>query len=91
MSSKRSKQGQKKKATDPSDKRSGHSKALTPPTELRELARLRVGHVMELFALSHSSLYKRMQSGAIPRPDGYDGKRPYWRVSTIRRFLEEPQ
>ena len=91
MSSKRSKQGEKKKATYPNDKRSGHSKVLTPTTELRELGRLRVGHVMELFALSHSSLYKRMQSGALPKPDGYDGKRPFWRVSTVRALLEKPE
>ena len=94
MSSKRSKQGETKKLkADPSNKGSkagsGHSKVLTPPAELSDLTRLRVGHLMKLFALSHSSVYKRVQSGQIPRPDGYDNRRPYWRTSTVRPFLEK--
>ena len=70
-------------------KRSGHSKPLAPPASLGDLARVRVGHLMSLLGIAHSTVYERLDSGAIPPPDGHDGRRPFWRVSTVRAFLEK--
>ena len=49
-------------------------------------ARLRVGHMMSLFGVSHSTLYKRKKAGALPQPDGDDG-RPYWLTTSVRPLL----
>ena len=48
---------------------------------------LRVGHLMTLFSVSHSTLYKHIKHGQVPEPDGRTGKRPYWRTETIRVAL----
>ena len=66
----------------------GHAKALPVPNDLSDLRRLRVGHVMSLLSISHATLYARLQTGTIPKPDGRDGRRPYWRTATIRTLLE---
>lgn len=68
--------------------RCGHARPLPVPQELQGLARLRVGHVMAVFAVSHSTLYSRLKDGTIPLPDGRDGSRPFWRLATIRAVLE---
>ena len=64
-----------------------HAKPLAVTGELSELTRLRVGHLMSLFAISHATLYARMREGKIPKPDGMDGRRPYWKTATIRVYL----
>lgn len=48
--------------------------------------RVRVGHMMTLLSVSHSTLYERIKSGTIPKPDGKDG-RPYWHTSTVQALL----
>jgi|JI6StandDraft_1071083.scaffolds.fasta_scaffold78913_2 hypothetical protein len=50
--------------------------------------RVRVGHMMTLLSVSHSTLYERIKSGAIPKPDGKDG-RPYWHTSTVQTLLSK--
>jgi hypothetical protein len=65
----------------------GHAKPLPLPHELNDLRRLRVGHVMSLLSISHATLYARLQTGTIPPPDGRDGRRPFWKVSTIKTLL----
>ncbi|MFO1397413.1 MAG: hypothetical protein U1F48_10150 [Burkholderiales bacterium] len=70
-------------------KKQGHAKPLPTPNGLHDLARLRVGHLMNLLAISHSTLYARLLTGTIPKPDGRDGKRPYWKTSTVRALLGE--
>lgn len=62
----------------------GHCKPLPfDPADLRKPGRLRVGHLMALFELSHSTFYKHVAAGLIPKPDGYDFKRPFWFTATI--------
>lgn len=56
--------------------------------DLNKPGRLRVGHLLTLFSISHSSLYARIKQGSFPGADGYDGSRPYWRTSSIRPLLE---
>jgi hypothetical protein len=69
-------------------KKRGHAKPLPVPHELGDLKRLRVGHLMSLLSISHATLYARLLTGTIPKPDGKDGKRPYWKTSTVRALLD---
>lgn len=68
--------------------RRGHPAPLPISDVLGGLKRLRVGHLINLLAISYATLYARLHTGSLPRPDGYDGKRPFWRTSTVRAFLE---
>ena len=43
----------------------GHTKAQAPVISLSEPGRLRVAHVMALFAISHSTLYPRHTRGPL--------------------------
>ena len=67
----------------------GHTKAKPPLISLHEPGRLRVAHLLALLGVSHSTLYQRMDAGSYPKPDGYDGKFPFWKTSTIKRFIGE--
>jgi hypothetical protein len=67
----------------------GHSKSLPiNAIELDKPGRLRAGHLMTLFSVSHSTLYNRINSGLIPHADGTDGTRPFWNTSTIKAALD---
>jgi hypothetical protein len=66
----------------------GHSKALAR-VDLNQPGRLRVGHLMTLYGLSHSSIYAHRDKHLIPEPDGYIARRPYWRTDTIKADLEK--
>jgi hypothetical protein len=69
--------------------KSGHSKALPiAGIDLQQPGRLRAGHLMTLFSVSHSTLYNRIRTGLIPKPDGTDGARPYWKTDTVRKALQ---
>lgn len=72
----------------PSTKQRGHSKAL-PRVDLNQPARLKVGHLMTLYGLSHSSIYSHLRKKLIPAPDGVICGRSYWRTETIRIDLEK--
>jgi len=69
-------------------KRSGHTKAKAPTISLDQPGRLRVGHLLSLCSISHTKLYDGLKTGRYPKPDGYDGKMPYWRTETIRQLLQ---
>ena len=67
----------------------GHSKSLSVATiDLDKPGRLRAGHLLTLFSVSHSTLYNRINAGLIPQADGADGARPFWNTSTIKAALE---
>ena len=68
-------------------KNRGHSRARTLTISLDQPGRLRVGHIMNLLSLSHSSIYQHIAINRIPKPDGYD-PRPYWNTKTIKSLLE---
>lgn len=72
----------------PSKRRESHTRA-QPLTfvDLDKPGRLRVGHLLTLFSVSHSTLYKHIQLGHIPPPDGKSGLRPYWNTATVREAL----
>lgn len=72
----------------PKPKNCGHTKPQAPIIELDQPGRLRVAHVMAILSISHSLLYQGMKEGRYPKPDGWDGKFPYWNTGTISAFLE---
>lgn len=53
--------------------------------------RLRVGHLLTIFQISASQLYKMLASGELPPPAGHfgEGKRPtpYWLSTDIAKFI----
>jgi len=67
----------------------GHTQAKAPIIPLDRPGRLRVGHVIALLGISHSTLYCGMRSGRYPKPDGKDYTIPYWNTATILRFLTD--
>ncbi len=72
----------------PKTRKSGHTRAKAPIISLDQPGRLRVAHLLALFATSHSSLYAGMRRGRYPRPSGYDGTIPFWDTAVVRAFLE---
>ncbi len=70
--------------------------ASTPKISLYQPGRLRLSDLQALFAVSHTTIYRRMKQGLIPSPDGWDMPeqpkghqgRPYWLTGTIRPYLE---
>jgi hypothetical protein len=59
------------------------------PIDLSGVARLRVRDVIKLLGIGRMTLYEGMNAGRYPKPDGKDGKMPYWRAATLARFLEK--
>jgi len=59
-----------------------------PVIGLDQVGRLRVAHLLAILACSHSTLYAGLRTGRYPKPDGYDGKFPYWMTTTMKAFLE---
>jgi hypothetical protein len=49
--------------------------------------RLRAKNVQAIFNVSRATFYSGLSSGRYPKPDGYDGKMPFWLTSTIRPFV----
>ena len=71
-------------------KRGGHTKA-RPIDHISfdpsKPCRLRVGHLMTIYCVSHSGLYNMIKRGEVPPPDGYFGngkkKTPFWLTTTV--------
>ncbi len=71
-----------------SAKQRGHSRTLPYP-DLDVPGRLRIGHILTIYGISHSSYYVHAEKGYLPKPDGRVGKRPYWRTETIKAHLQK--
>ena len=69
-------------------KRNGHTRAKAPIISLDQPGRLRVAHLLSLLSVCHTTLYVGIKSGRYPKPDGVDGKIPYWNTGTIKLFLQ---
>lgn len=63
----------------------GHCKPLPVTIDLNQPGRLRVGHCLTLFSVSHATFYRGLGK-KYPLRDGEDG-RPYWNTATIQAFL----
>ena len=71
-----------------SKRTTGHAKPLPfNKADLLKPGRLKPGHLMHLFGISHSTLYKRRADGLIPPPDLKEYGRPLWFTSTIAPFF----
>ena len=65
-------------------KATGHAKPLAiDKSALLKPGRLKPGHLMTLYGISHSTLYKRRADGLIPPPDLTEYGRPLWFTHTI--------
>ena len=67
--------------------KNGHTKAKPPMIDINGNGRYRVSNLLAMFNISHSTLYAGFNSGRYPKPDGYDGKIPFWNTKTILLFL----
>jgi len=74
-------------AAEPRKPQRGHAKTLPRP-DLNAPGRLRVGHLLSVYGVSHSTLYAHLKLKLLPQPDGYVAGRPYWRSETIKVDLE---
>lgn len=68
-------------------KKCGKAKPIPFTGDINQPGRLRIGNLISMLGVSHSGLYTRIKSGAVPPPDGKDGKRPYWLTSTIKPLV----
>lgn len=68
----------------------GHARKLDiQGLDLNTPQRLLVGHVLALMKTSHSTLNRWIESGDFPKPDGKQGRRPFWLSSTVRPLVGE--
>jgi predicted DNA-binding transcriptional regulator AlpA len=73
----------------PKPRRIGHTRARpVSGIDLSQPGRLRVGHMLTLFGVSHSTLYSHIKAGRIPKADGSDGTRSYWLTATVVQALK---
>jgi predicted DNA-binding transcriptional regulator AlpA len=71
----------------PSKHGRGHSKPLIVG-DLNAPGRIRIGHLMTLYRLSHSSIYVHLKKGLLPKEDGTVAGHKFWLTSTIKSHLE---
>lgn len=76
------------KKVDVSNARKTRRNGKAPTMNLDQPGRLWLSNLMHLFGVSHQTIYNRIKSGEYPSEDGMDGKRRFWKTSTIRKFLE---
>lgn len=69
-------------------KQRGHTMPRRPNISLDEPGWLRVGHLLWLLTISHSTLYTGLKTGRYPPPDRKDGVRPVWHTSTVRALVD---
>jgi len=68
--------------------RTGNTKPRPLRFPLDQPGRLRVGHLLTLLSISSPTLYKMLNSGQIPKPDGRMGRSPFWNTETVRTYLD---
>jgi hypothetical protein len=69
-------------------KQRGHTTPKAPLISLNQPGRGGVSNLLGLRWGCHTTVYARLAGHAYPQPDGYDGKFPYWKTSSIAVFLE---
>jgi hypothetical protein len=79
--------------TAPPKKQRGHTAPKAPLISVDQAGRYRVAHLLAVLGISHATLYAGLKptpgetTTRYPKPDGWDGKFPYWNTSTIRAYL----
>jgi hypothetical protein len=80
--------------TAPPGRQRGHTAPRAPVISLDQPGRLRVANLLAILGISHATLYAGLKpkpgetTTRYPKPDGRDGKFPYWKTSTLREFLD---
>ena len=69
-------------------RKSGHTKLKVPTISLDGPGRLSTANVMRILGASFDSLCLGMRQNWYPKPDGYDGKSPYWHTSSIKAYVQ---
>lgn len=67
---------------------SRNTKPVAPVISLSEPGRLRLANLLHMFGVSRTTLHVGIKSGRYPKPDGRDGRMPYWNTATVRAWLE---
>lgn len=70
-----------------SSRSSSRSRAKAPQIDLNQPGRLSVGNMLALFNVSAATFYAGIKSGRYPQPDGYDGRKPFWKTGTALAAL----
>jgi predicted DNA-binding transcriptional regulator AlpA len=55
--------------------------------DLDKPGRLRAKNLMAILNVSRTTFYSGVRTGRYPKPDGLDGKMPYWLTSTVRPLV----
>ena len=66
---------------------SKRTRAKPPVIDLSQPGRLSLGNMLALFNVSAATFYEGLKSGRYPKPDGYDGRRPFWKTATALAAL----
>ncbi len=61
--------------------------ARAPLMHLDQPGHLHISNLMYLYQCSRQTIYARLGNGKLPKPDGFDGRRPFWKTSSIRPFF----
>lgn len=69
----------------------GHTLPRPLTISLGQPGRLYTGHLLSIIQVAHSTFHSGVKSGRFPKPDGYDGNRPFWNTETVRVFLAMPR
>jgi hypothetical protein len=59
-----------------------------PRVDLTLPGRLRADEVKAILRVRQSRFYKGIRTGVYPKPDFYEGRTPFWKNSTLLKFLE---
>jgi hypothetical protein len=58
-----------------------------PLTSIDQAGRQRTCNLMALFGVSRPTVYRWMDAGKLPKPDGWVGRHPYWLNETLRPYV----
>ena len=63
--------------------------AKKPAMTVYEDGRYWIANLAFVLNVSRQTIYVKMKEGSYPKPDGHDGRRPYWMTSTVRSYMEK--
>ena len=63
--------------------------AKKPAMTIYEDGRYWITNLAFVLNVSRQTIYVKVKDGSYPKPDGHDGKRPYWMTSTVRSYMEK--
>lgn len=70
-------------------KAKGRRAAKKPAMSVYEDGRYWVANLAFVLNVSRQTIYVKIKDGSYPKPDGHDGRRPFWMTSTVRSYMEK--